>query len=67
MTITISNPTAFYFITFILGSAFILCAWLLAHSVIAQLVRTADLFFAVFDTQSNEHRRRQPATPSVSS
>jgi len=52
MTIIISNPAAFYFITFVLGSVFILCACLVAYSVIAQFVRTADSYFAVFDSQS---------------
>ncbi len=46
-------------IAFALGSVFTLCACAVAYSALSQIMRTADSFVAVFDSNS----ARKPAKP----
>ena len=50
-------------IAFALGGVFTLCACTVAYSILSQIMRTADSFAAVFDSDS----ARKPAKPVHSS
>lgn len=52
MTINDANPVTMIFSSFILSSVLIFCACAVAHSAISQLMRTADSFVAVFESNA---------------
>ena len=61
MTIDLANLATSLFITFLFCSVFILGVCAMAYSAVSQVMRTADSYFAVLDSQSQPTPATSPS------